>query len=143
MIEKSHGPVFSALVALIALPAIVFAQAPTSQSPIAPGGAAPGGRSAVAPPATHTPPAAVTPSTASPTASRAAPGTPSATGRYATEAEAKSHCSGDTVVWANLKSKIYHFSGTKDYGTTKEGTYMCEKETAVAGIRAAKNEKHP
>ena len=49
----------------------------------------------------------------------------------------------DTVVWANLGSKIYHFSGHKDYGNTKTGAYMCEKDTAAAGIRAAKNEKHP
>ena len=47
------------------------------------------------------------------------------------------------VVWANLDSKIYHFSGNKNYGNTKSGAYMCEKETAAAGVRAAKNEKHP
>ena len=56
---------------------------------------------------------------------------------------AKARCPTDTVVWANLKSKIYHFSGHKDYGTTKEGTYMCEKDATAAGDRAAKNEKHP
>jgi hypothetical protein len=47
------------------------------------------------------------------------------------------------VVWANLKSKIYHFSGTKDYGATKDGAYMCEKDATAQDIRAAKNEKHP
>jgi hypothetical protein len=46
-------------------------------------------------------------------------------------------------VWANNDSRIYHFSGNKAYGTTKSGAYMCEKETAAANIRAAKNEKHP
>jgi hypothetical protein len=46
-------------------------------------------------------------------------------------------------VWANLKSKIYHFSGTKNYGNTKNGAYMCERDTAAEGIRAAKNETHP
>src|ERR1700674_3299591 len=27
----------------------------------------------------------------------------------------------------------YHFSGHKDYGNTKTGAYMCEKDTAAAG----------
>jgi hypothetical protein len=62
---------------------------------------------------------------------------------FAAEAQAKARCPADTVVWANLKSKIYHFSGNKDYGTTKEGAYMCEKDALGQGVRAAKNEKHP
>jgi hypothetical protein len=62
-------------------------------------------------------------------------------GEYASEAEAKAHCPGDDVVWANTRSKIYHFAGTADYGRTKMGAYMCERETASAGIRAAKNER--
>ena len=63
--------------------------------------------------------------------------------QYATEAQAKARCSSGTVVWANLKSKIYHFAGHKDYGNTKEGAYMCERDATSEGIRAAKNEKHP
>ena len=31
----------------------------------------------------------------------------------------------------------------RSYGNTKAGAYMCEKDTAATGIRAAKNEKHP
>src|SRR5271166_303196 len=31
----------------------------------------------------------------------------------------------DTVVWVNKKSRIYHFAGTHNYGTTREGAYMC------------------
>ena len=46
-------------------------------------------------------------------------------------------------MWANLDSRIYHFSGNKNYGNTKEGAYMCEKDALGQGIRAAKNEKHP
>ncbi len=60
-----------------------------------------------------------------------------------TESEAKSHCPGDTVVWANTRSKVYHFAGTPTYGNTKRGAYMCEKDTVAAGIRSAKNEKRP
>ncbi len=64
-------------------------------------------------------------------------------GQFASETEARSHCPSDTVVWANTRSHIYHFTGTADYGHTKTGAYMCEHETAAAGIRAAKNEHHP
>lgn len=64
-------------------------------------------------------------------------------GQYATETEAKAHCPGDTVVWANTRSKIYHFSPYGPYGKTRAGAYMCEKDTAAAGIRSAKNEKRP
>jgi hypothetical protein len=70
-------------------------------------------------------------------------GSTTATTEFKTETQAKAHCPGDTVVWANPHSKVYHFSGTKDYGTTKNGAYMCEKETAAAGFHAAKNEQHP
>ena len=48
-----------------------------------------------------------------------------------------------TVVWANLNSKIYHFTGYKDYGNTKTGAYMCESDATSQGMRASKNEKHP
>jgi hypothetical protein len=88
--------------------------------------------------------------TASPTASApakpmAAPaaGTPAGANQYAAESQAKGHCPSDTVVWANLDSKIFHFAGHKDYGHTKSGAYMCEKDATGQGMRAAKNEKHP
>ena len=68
---------------------------------------------------------------------------PSGANQFANEAQAKSRCPSDIVVWVNTKSRVYHFSGHKDYGTTKEGTYMCEKDATAAGDRAAKNEKHP
>jgi hypothetical protein len=70
-------------------------------------------------------------------------GTPSGANQFATETAARLRCPLDTVVWVNLKSGIYHFSGKKDYGTTKRGAYMCEKDTSAGGFRAAKNEKHP
>jgi uncharacterized iron-regulated membrane protein len=79
------------------------------------------------------------PGTTTPSRSAAAP----ATAEYNTEAEAKAHCPSDLVVWANTKSKVYHFAGTRDYGKTKQGAYMCQKESDSAGFRAAKNEKPP
>lgn len=79
----------------------------------------------------------------SPVARAPSSGTPSAAGQFATEAQAKASCPTDTVVWVNLRSRIYHFSGTHNYGTTRGGAYMCERDTAAQGMRAAKNEQHP
>jgi hypothetical protein len=62
---------------------------------------------------------------------------------FSSEAEAKAHCPSDTVVWASLRSKIYHFGGTRYYGTTEHGAYMCEGDSTAAGMRAAKRERHP
>jgi hypothetical protein len=64
-------------------------------------------------------------------------------GQFADDVSAKASCPTDTVVWVNLPSKIYHFAGTRSYGTTKRGTYMCEKEAIAAEDRASKTEKHP
>jgi hypothetical protein len=64
-------------------------------------------------------------------------------GQFADESSAKARCPTDTVVWVNLPSKIYHFSGTKNYGTTKRGAYMCEKDAIAAEDRASKTEEHP
>jgi hypothetical protein len=71
------------------------------------------------------------------------PPNPVGANEFSTEAQAKARCPSDIVVWVNLTSKIYHFSGTKNYGNTKHGAYMCERDTAAAGMRAAKNETHP
>jgi hypothetical protein len=62
--------------------------------------------------------------------------------QFLSEAQARTRCPSDAVVWANLESKVYHFSGNKDYGATKKGAFMCEKDAVGQGIRAAKNEKH-
>ena len=63
--------------------------------------------------------------------------------QYSTETLARVHCPIDTVVWANTRSGIYHFRGDDNYGTTKRGAYMCERDALAGGIRMAKNEKHP
>jgi hypothetical protein len=109
---------------------------PTAAKP-APAPTAP----SAAPPPT-TPASAPAPAPASKSTRTA---TPSGPNEFSTEAEAKakSKCTTDTVVWANLKSKVYHFAGYKNYGDTKTGAYMCEKDATAQGFRAAKNEKHP
>ena len=93
-----------------------------------------------------TAPVVAAPAVKQPTTPKPIPTTttaPAGNTEFSTEAQAKGHCPGDTVVWANLKSKIYHFAANKTYGTTKNGAYMCEKESMSGGFRAAKNEKHP
>jgi hypothetical protein len=78
-----------------------------------------------------------------PVAAAPASGKPEGANQFVAESQAKSHCPSGLVVWANLDSKIYHFSGHSNYGNTKQGAYMCEKDAEAQGMRAAKNEKHP
>jgi hypothetical protein len=113
------------------------APAPTA-APAAPAPAPAPAPTAAAPSARPAPPP---PATAGPAAS--VPENPAGANEFSTEAQAKARCPTDTVVWVNLTSKVYHFSGTRSYGNTKRGAYMCEHDTAAAGMRAAKNETHP
>jgi len=73
----------------------------------------------------------------------AATTTPTGANQFATEAQAKARCPSSTVVWVNLKSKIFHFAGNRNYGTTKSGAYICESDATAEGFRAAENEKQP
>jgi hypothetical protein len=113
------------------------------------GGAAPA-QTTAAPAGPAAPTAA--PVAPAPTATRSpssipAPARPSSralgANEFTTEAQARARCPSDTVVWANLPSRVYHFSDTRYYGQTKRGAYMCERDAIAAGIRAAKNETHP
>jgi hypothetical protein len=65
--------------------------------------------------------------------------TPTGAGQFTSAAEAKARCPSDTVVWVNTKSHIYHLEGTRSYGTTKQGAYMCEADANAAGDRASKS----
>ncbi len=42
------------------------------------------------------------------------------------------------LVWANLNTKVYHYSTDSTYGTTKNGKFMTEADAKAAGYRAAK-----
>jgi len=64
---------------------------------------------------------------------------PTGAGEFSNETEAKARCPSDTIVWVNTKSHIYHFAGTRSYGTTKQGAYMCEADAKAAGDRASKS----
>ena len=97
-------------------------------------------------PAAAPPPTPAAPSTVAPAPASVAPkphvGAAGA-GGFSSDTQAKARCPTDTVVWVNTKSRIYHFPGTHEYGSTKQGTYMCEADAKAAGDRAAKNEQHP
>ncbi|MEW6631796.1 MAG: hypothetical protein AB1440_13070 [Pseudomonadota bacterium] len=108
----------------------------------------PSGAAAAAPaPASNTAPT-VTPTPAKKTQAKtttapAATTAPTGANQFATEAQAKARCPSSTVVWVNLKSKIFHFAGNRNYGTTKSGAYICESDATAEGFRAAENEKQP
>ncbi len=72
-----------------------------------------------------------------------AAGSPVGAYQFASAAQAEGRCPAATVVWVNTTSGVYHFAGTKNYGTTKAGAYMCEGDATAAGDRASKQEKHP
>ena len=59
--------------------------------------------------------------------------------QYTTELAARARCPSDTVVWVNTPTRIYHYSGTRYYGQTHKGAYMCEADARAAGYRAARN----
>jgi len=61
--------------------------------------------------------------------------------QFSTESDARGQCGSDTVVWVNTKSHVYHFPGSREFGQTKRGAFMCQADADRAGtFRAAKNE---
>jgi len=60
--------------------------------------------------------------------------------QFASENEARSSCRGDTVVWMNNRSHVFHLAGSPKFGNTKHGAFMCRADAENAG-RVAKNER--
>lgn len=61
--------------------------------------------------------------------------------QFASEADAKSRCGSDAVVWVNTKSRVYHLQGSPAFGHTKHGAFMCRADADNSGrYHIAKNE---
>ena len=59
---------------------------------------------------------------------------------YRTEKAAHRHCPHDVVVWATRKSGgVFHMKGSRWYGNTQDGAFVCRKEAEDGGWRPARN----
>lgn len=58
--------------------------------------------------------------------------------QFKMEAEAKSACGSQRVVWANTSSHVLHTAELKYYGKTKRSAYMCEDKATQSGYHMAK-----
>jgi hypothetical protein len=58
---------------------------------------------------------------------------------FPTPERAQQHCPNDIVVWLNIPTHIYHMPGTRWYGATKNGMFVCEREADKAGDRQSRN----
>lgn len=59
--------------------------------------------------------------------------------QFKTEPAAQKHCPGDTVVWLNTYSGIWHYKGAKYWMNTKYGAFVCEREAGKLGMRASRD----
>ncbi len=55
-------------------------------------------------------------------------------------AAAAAHCPNDVVVWTTLsRSHSFHLSGSRYYGRTRHGAYVCKGDALAAGFHQAKS----
>lgn len=59
---------------------------------------------------------------------------------FSTLAAATAHCPNSVVVWSTLsKGHSFHVSGSRYYGKTKHGAYVCKDDALAAGFHQAKS----
>lgn len=100
--------------------------------------------------ASGTPAASGSASASAPAAAPAASPAKAATAQTSATTATKSHSSSAStvqaqtppspgMVWLNTKSGVYHKSGSKWYGKTKEGKWLTEADAQKGGYKAAKD----
>ena len=78
-------------------------------------------------------------SASAPVASSPAPSAPAPSARTTAPSASAAPGGGAGQVWVNHKSKVYHCSGDRWYGKTKDGEYMSESDASAKGYRPDHN----
>jgi len=50
-------------------------------------------------------------------------------------AQAQQHCPNDTVVWLDLKRRVYYLPGQRQYGRGRTALFVCRDEARRSGNR--------
>jgi hypothetical protein len=54
---------------------------------------------------------------------------------FRTEMQAQQHCPDDSVVWADLRKRIYYVASQRRYAQGSAGIFVCRKEARRSGYR--------
>jgi nitrous oxide reductase accessory protein NosL len=56
-------------------------------------------------------------------------------GLFRVEGQAQQHCPNDTVVWLDLKKRIYYLQSQRQYGRGRTAVFACRNEARRSGNR--------
>lgn len=84
-------------------------------------------------------PADTTHASTPPSAPRGETATGTKLQQFKTETDAKTACGSQVVVWANTATRVLHSTGSKYYGKTAHGAYVCEGMATHAGYHMSKS----